>query len=133
MRHVSREMIGYEDLDANGVWSEVPRLRLGVGAARCSAGWAPYRDGRWAWVDPWGWTWVDEAPWGFAPFHYGRWANSPAAHGSGCPARWWRVPVYAPALVAFVGGPRVGSRASAAVAAAGSRWARVKSTGRRIA
>jgi hypothetical protein len=29
--------------------------------------------GRWVWVVPWGWTWVDDAPWGFAPFHYGRW------------------------------------------------------------
>ena len=23
---------------------------------------------------PWGWTWIDDARWGFAPFHYGRWA-----------------------------------------------------------
>ena len=38
-------------------------------------GWAPYREGHWAWVEPWGWTWVDDAPWGFAPFHYGRWVN----------------------------------------------------------
>src|SRR5215469_11419151 len=30
--------------------------------------------GQWVWVQPWGWTWVDDAPWGFAPFHYGRWA-----------------------------------------------------------
>ena len=36
--------------------------------------WAPYRYGRWAWVEPYGWTWIDDAPWGFAPFHYGRWA-----------------------------------------------------------
>ena len=36
-------------------------------------GWAPYRYGHWAWISPWGWTWVDDAPWGFAPFHYGRW------------------------------------------------------------
>ena len=35
--------------------------------------WAPYRFGQWVWVQPWGWTWVDAAPWGFAPFRYGRW------------------------------------------------------------
>ena len=51
---------------------------------RVAVGWAPYRDGHWAWVDPWGWTWVDDAPWGFAVSHYGRWANF---HG-----RWGWVP-----------------------------------------
>jgi hypothetical protein len=106
VRHVSREMIGYEDLDANGVWREVPDYGW-VWAPRVNAGWAPYREGHWTWVEPWGWTWVDDAPWGFAPFHYGRWANAGGA--------WFWVPgtlvarpVYAPALVAFVGGPRVG-------------------------
>src|SRR5580704_6535487 len=39
-----------------------------------AAGWAPYRYGHWVWVAPWGWTWVEDEPWGFAPFHYGRWA-----------------------------------------------------------
>ena len=64
---------------------------------------APYRDGNWMWQEPWGWTWVDEAAWGFAPSHYGRWVNW---HG-----RWGWVPgprevhpVWAPALVAWVGG-----------------------------
>jgi hypothetical protein len=106
VRHVSREMIGYEDLDANGVWSEVPDYGW-VWTPRVNAGWAPYREGHWAWVEPWGWTWVDDAPWGFAPFHYGRWANAGGV--------WFWVPgtvvarpVYAPALVAFVGGPRAG-------------------------
>ena len=37
-------------------------------------GWAPYSDGYWSYVGPWGWTWVDYEPWGYAPFHYGRWA-----------------------------------------------------------
>jgi hypothetical protein len=68
--------------------------------------WAPYRYGHWSWIDPWGWTWVDDAPWGFAPFHYGRWMH--VSRG------WCWVPgptnvrpVYAPALVAFVGGGNV--------------------------
>jgi hypothetical protein len=106
VRHVSRETIGYEDLDANGAWSEVPDYGW-VWAPRVNAGWAPYRDGRWAWVEPWGWTWVDDAPWGFAPFHYGRWAN---VRGGWfwVPGAMVARPVYAPALVAFVGGPRVG-------------------------
>jgi len=66
-------------------------------------GWAPYRYGHWAYVGPWGWTWVEDEPWGFAPFHYGRWAF--VSNG------WFWVPgpvvvrpVWAPALVGFVGG-----------------------------
>ena len=71
--------------------------------------WAPYQYGRWVWVSPWGWTWIDDAPWGYAPFHYGRWAH--------VRNRWCWVPgprhvraVYAPALVGWVGSRRrVGS------------------------
>ena len=101
--HVSRETIGYEDLDDNGVWSEVPDYGW-VWAPRVNPGWAPYRDGHWAWVEPWGWTWVDDAPWGFAPFHYGRWASYRGAW-VWVPGAIARRPVYAPALVAFVGMP----------------------------
>ena len=102
-RYVSRDVIGYEDLDDYGSW----RAAEGYGnvwvPTRVAAGWAPYRDGHWAWVDPWGWTWVDDAPWGFAVSHYGRWANISGTWG------WIPGPVrsravYAPALVAFVGG-----------------------------
>src|SRR5207245_1389824 len=66
-------------------------------------GWAPYRYGHWAWVDPWGWTWIDDAPWGFAPFHYGRWVYVDGGWGW-VPGHVVARPVYAPALVAFVGG-----------------------------
>ena len=74
-RYVSQDVVGYQDLDANGTW----RVDATYGnvwiPSRVAAGWAPYRDGHWAWVDPWGWTWVDDAPWGFAVSHYGRWTN----------------------------------------------------------
>jgi hypothetical protein len=52
---------------------------------------------------------VEAEPWGFAPFHYGRWANfggrwgwvpGPPASAFGGEIR----PIYSPALVAFVGG-----------------------------
>jgi hypothetical protein len=57
-------------------------------------------------VRPWGWTWVDDASWGFAPFHYGRWVSF---RGRWCwaPGTYVRRPVYAPAMVAWVGGPHV--------------------------
>jgi len=65
--------------------------------------WAPYRDGHWAYVEPWGYTWIDDEPWGFAPFHYGRWAQIGGRWGW-VPGRPEAEPVYAPALVAFFGG-----------------------------
>ena len=67
------------------------------------AGWAPYRFGHWSWVEPWGWTWVDDTSWGFAPFHYGRWAYQ-NARWVWSPGAVQARPVYAPALVVFVGG-----------------------------
>ena len=101
--YVSREMTGYEDLDANGDWTYVAGYGECWRPRAVVVGWAPYRFGHWAYVGPWGWTWVEDEPWGFAPFHYGRWAFV----NSG----WFWVPgpvvvrpVYAPALVAFVGG-----------------------------
>jgi FecR protein len=102
-RYVSPDVVGYQDLDANGTW----RVDATYGNVwvpnRVAIGWAPYRDGHWVWVDPWGWTWVDDAPWGFAVSHYGRWAHLSGTWG------WIPGPVrtrayYAPALVVFVGG-----------------------------
>jgi hypothetical protein len=107
VRYVSRETIGYEDLDDYGVWRDEPDYGWVWAPRTVSAGWAPYRNGRWAWVEPWGWTWVDEAPWGFAPFHYGRWAYTRVGW-VWVPGRSVARPVYAPALVAFVGGPGFG-------------------------
>jgi len=102
-RYVSPETIGYEDLDVNGTWQVVTEYGP-VWMPRVGAEWVPYRFGRWAWVDPWGWTWIDDAPWGFAPFHYGRWAFLPRRGWAWIPGSLNARPVYAPALVAFVGG-----------------------------
>jgi hypothetical protein len=102
--HVSESMVGYQDLDEYGTWNNTPDYGW-AWEPRVSADWAPYHRGRWCWVEPWGWTWVDEAPWGFAPFHYGRWANSRGGW-LWVPGAVVTHPVYAPALVAFVGGPR---------------------------
>ena len=107
--YVSREMPGYEDLDDYGTWRVTPAYGPVWVPRQAIAGWAPYRYGHWSWVDPWGWTWIDDAPWGFAPFHYGRWVYWNRAW-SWVPGRMATVrPVYAPALVVFVGGARTGS------------------------
>jgi hypothetical protein len=102
-RYVSHDMPGYEDLDDNGDWRETPEYGPVWTPRQVAAGWAPYRDGHWAWVDPWGWTWIDDAPWGFAPYHYGRWAYLGDGWGW-VPGHVVARPVYAPALVVFVGG-----------------------------
>jgi hypothetical protein len=102
-RYVSRDMPGYEDLDDNGDWHQTPEYGAVWVPRHVVAGWSPYRNGHWAWIEPWGWTWIDDAPWGFAPYHYGRWVYM----GRGwawVPGHFVARPVYAPALVVFVGG-----------------------------
>jgi FecR protein len=118
---VVAQMPGGDDLSAYGSWSQTTDYG-NVWYPQVSAGWAPYSDGRWAYVAPWGWTWVDAAPWGFAPFHYGRWFQTNGRWG-------WTPgvvavtgpPVYAPALVAFVG-IGVGVGIGAALASGSVGW-----------
>jgi len=105
-RYVSPEMTGVEDLDRYGDWQQNPEYGSLWVPRGVVSGWAPYTTGHWAWVAPWGWTWVDEAPWGFAPFHYGRWVYV-GATWCWAPGTYVRRPVYAPALVAWIGGPRL--------------------------
>src|SRR6185312_6334116 len=73
-QYVPPDMIGGDDLNQYGQWNAVPEYGNVWYPTTVPVGWAPYRYGHWAWIDPWGWTWVDDQPWGFAPFHYGRWA-----------------------------------------------------------
>src|SRR6266567_4405185 len=101
-RYVSHDVVGYEDLDDNGDWRPDPGYG-NVWFPHVAVGWAPYREGHWAWIDPWGWTWVDDEPWGYAPFHYGRWVSVEGRWGW-LPGPVEVRPVYAPALVVFVGG-----------------------------
>jgi len=105
-RYVSPEMTGWEDLDAHGRWDRHPEYGTVWVPMHVSSGWAPYRYGQWVWRRPWGWTWVDDAPWGFAPFHYGRWAWW---GGRWCwvPGAYVARPAFAPALVGWVGGSGV--------------------------
>jgi len=109
-RYLSPEMTGYEDLDRYGQWSSLPDYGPVWIPSAVPADWAPYRYGHWAYIQPWGWTWIDDAPWGFAPFHYGRWVvmNDRWAWAPGPPDRR---PIWAPALVVFVGGAAGAGRA----------------------
>ena len=111
-QYVSEEAIGYEDLDQYGGWRNTPDYGTVWFPRTSVVGWAPYRYGHWVWIAPWGYTWVDDEPWGFAPFHYGRWVAVGGAWGwvpcrPGVVGVAYVRPVYAPALVAWVGGPHV--------------------------
>jgi hypothetical protein len=101
--YVSREMVGYADLDTYGGWQNYPDYGAVWFPTSVAVGWAPYRHGRWVSLPFWGWTWVDEAPWGYAPFHYGRWAYIGGRWGW-CPGAYVARPAWAPALVAWYGG-----------------------------
>jgi hypothetical protein len=102
-RYVAQDVPGAEDLDDNGIWRNDP----GYGEMWMPSGvpddWAPYRSGHWAWISPWGWTWVDDAPWGYAPFHYGRWVLSRGGWGW-IPGPLGGPAIFAPAMVGWMGG-----------------------------
>jgi len=102
-QYVSRDMPGYADLNYYGRWQRTSDYGPVWYPTDVPQGWAPYRYGHWAWVNPWGWTWVEDEPWGFSPFHYGRWAYVGSSWGW-IPGPADVAPVYSPALVAFVGG-----------------------------
>jgi hypothetical protein len=119
-RYVSRDMVGYQDLDDHGTWRTVPDYGSVWVPRGVAVGWAPYHYGHWVWVEPWGWTWVDDAPWGFAPFHYGRWVY--VGYWAWVPGPVAVRPVYAPALVAWVGGPRFSMAIGFGGGVAGVAW-----------
>ena len=101
--YLAPDVVGYEDLDQYGDWRDDSNYGHVWYPNQVAVGWAPYHEGHWDWISPWGWTWVDDSPWGYAPFHYGRWVSVGGRWG------WVSGPVavravYAPALVVFVGG-----------------------------
>lgn len=102
LRYLSPDVVGFEALDNYGSW-QIDADYGPVWVPEVPAGWAPYRFGSWSWIDPWGWTWIDDAPWGFAPSHYGRWAFL-QDEWAWVPGEIVDQPVYAPALVGFLGG-----------------------------
>lgn len=76
-RYLPDELHVYaHDFDEYGTWVPVreygyvwqPRIRI-------SAGWSPYRIGRWTWRGG-DYVWISYEPWGWVPYHYGRWAFS---------------------------------------------------------
>jgi hypothetical protein len=65
----------YQKLQTGGHWFSDPTYgyvwQPDVATAR---DWRPYSDGRWIYTDR-GWTWVSNEDFGWATYHYGRWAH----------------------------------------------------------
>ncbi len=74
-RYLPDELQAYSsDFEENGRWVQVREYGyVWTPAVVVSAGWAPYRIGRWVWIGG-DYVWVSYEPWGWAPYHYGRWA-----------------------------------------------------------
>lgn len=88
----------YDQLSPYGQWVSDPEY--GYVWIPDATGFFPYKtSGYWVNTD-YGWTWVSSYPWGWAPFHYGRWGWS-RAYG------WFWVPgtEWAPAWVVWSSSP----------------------------
>lgn len=120
-KQVPAGVIGYEDLAGHGMWHVHASYGPVWAPTVRNPNWVPYRFGHWIWVEPWGWVWVDDEPWGFAPFHYGRWVYVDWGWCWVPPPPRIR-PVWAPALVVFVGGGRPDFRIHFWAGFAGIAW-----------
>jgi hypothetical protein len=66
----------YDNLSSYGSWIDVDNYGycFQPNVAVSNSDWRPYSDGYWAYTDV-GWTWVSYEDFGWATYHYGRWAN----------------------------------------------------------
>lgn len=63
----------YDQLSPYGSWVNYQNYGY-VWIPNVDRDFSPYgTNGHWVFTDD-GWTWVSDYPWGWAPFHYGRWA-----------------------------------------------------------
>jgi hypothetical protein len=73
-RHLPAYLSRYERaLDEYGYWMETPEYGPVWVPAGVPDDWGPYRDGGWIRVRE-EFVWVSHEPWGWVPYHYGRWA-----------------------------------------------------------
>ena len=76
-QYYDRDIYGAEDLNDHGEWIHTRSYgyvwRPYQNSIRQYADWSPYRYGHWRWIPAFGWTWVNDEPWGWATYHHGRW------------------------------------------------------------
>lgn len=82
-------------LAEGGEWLDTPEYGVVWRPTTVGSDWRPYSAGRWAFTDA-GWAWVSDEPFGWAVYHYGRWAYAGDAGWIWLPGRVW-----APAWVAW--------------------------------
>jgi hypothetical protein len=88
--------VGLSDLDANGNWYNVPGqgyVWSPYDAQLEGASWDPYGYGHWVYYPRFGYVWVSDYTWGYAPFQCGLWNYFDNfgwgwAPGAGCNP-WW--------------------------------------------
>lgn len=101
-RYLPEELHPYaHDFEEHGRWVFVREYGyVWTPTVVVSAGWAPYRIGRWIWIRG-DYVWISYEPWGWVPYHYGRWVFVP-------PFGWCWVPplrggvFWGPGFVAWV-------------------------------
>ncbi len=71
------DFYGAEDLNGNGEWIYTRDYgyvwRPYGNVTSVYDNWSPYRYGQWRLLPYYGWTWVNDEPWGWATYHHGRW------------------------------------------------------------
>lgn len=65
----------YDNLESSGIWQEVGDYGYCWRPNNVDQNWRPYSNGRWLYTDA-GWTWDSDEPYGWAVYHYGRWADT---------------------------------------------------------
>lgn len=98
-KYYDNDIYGADDLNDNGEWIYTRNYGYVWRPYRTVtshwADWSPYRYGHWRWIPPYGWTWINDEPWGWATYHHGRWFFDDgfwywSPYGYYRPARsWW--------------------------------------------
>lgn len=87
----------YQGLQSGGHWFNDPTYGYvwQPDVAVSDENWHPYTDGHWVYTDR-GWTWISNEDFGWATYHYGRWARRSDSGWIWIPGREW-----APAWVSW--------------------------------
>jgi hypothetical protein len=107
-QYLAEDVYGAEALDQHGTWRQHQQYGPIWYPNSVGRTWAPFSTGTWLRDPRFGWSWVDRAAWGWAPFHYGRWVNLGGRWGWAPRGRYDQVS-YVPATVRFLDGPYAGT------------------------
>jgi hypothetical protein len=75
-------------LSSAGIWVETPDYGRVWRPTRVGPDWQPYLYGHWAYTEA-GWAWISDEPFGWATYHYGRWAVLGDGGWAWLPGRVW--------------------------------------------